>query len=99
MGHGGREIAPSLQPGALMRLGSGIRPSFTSVSNREGEMPMYAAACSRDRPRGGRDWGRILCGLPTGFGIARCPDMTWTVQQQNPTRPRQTLLTELSLST
>src|SRR5262249_17725640 len=40
-----------------MRRGPGIRPYNTNWSNLAGEMPMYIAASSRDRPR--RGTGRI----------------------------------------
>jgi len=38
---------------ALIRFGFGMRPSFTTMSNSDGEIPMYAAAATRDSSRGG----------------------------------------------
>ena len=47
-------VEPAAVPdhSALIRFGGGMRPSFTILSNIDGEMPMYAAASVRDRPRG-----------------------------------------------
>jgi hypothetical protein len=36
-----------------------MRPSFTMISNSDGEIPMYAAAATRDSSRGGSEGGRI----------------------------------------
>jgi hypothetical protein len=48
----------------LMRFGFGMRPSFTMMSNSDGEIPMYAAAATRDSPRGGSEGGRISGASP-----------------------------------
>lgn len=38
----------------LMRTAFGMRPSFTIASKSDGDIPTYAAAWMRDKPRGGR---------------------------------------------
>jgi hypothetical protein len=54
---------------ALIRFGFGMRQSFTMMSNSDGEIPMYAAAATRDSPRGGSEGGRISGGV----GIVTSP--------------------------
>ena len=46
-------------------MGCGIRPSLTISSNRVGETPTYAAACTRERPRGGKLVGKMFSRRPT----------------------------------
>jgi len=43
----------------LTFFGAGIRPSFTRPSKLDGETPTYAAASTRDNPRGGSDDGNM----------------------------------------
>ena len=52
-----------------MRFGPGILPSLTIMSNNEGEIPTYAAASARDKPRGGRECGSTFLDFPVFSGV------------------------------